>query len=49
MSRIIFSSFSLSLLLLSASGTIRAQAQDTFTQNRLPDLGMMTESHEGEK
>lgn len=44
-----FRSFSLSLLLLAASGTIRAQAQDPFTQNRLPDLGMMPESHEGEK
>lgn len=49
LSRIIFRSFSLSLLLLTASGTIRAQAQDPFTQNRLPDLGMMPESHEGEK
>ncbi|EBF3226508.1 inverse autotransporter invasin YchO, partial [Salmonella enterica subsp. enterica serovar Derby] len=49
LSRIVFRSFSLSLLLLAASGTIRAQAQDPFTQNRLPDLGMMPESHEGEK
>ncbi len=47
LSRIVFRSFSLSLLLLAASGTIRAQAQDPFTQNRLPDLGMMPESHEG--
>ncbi len=38
-----------SLPLLAASGTIHAQAQDPFTQNRLPDLGMMPESHEGEK
>ncbi|MBK0172690.1 inverse autotransporter invasin YchO, partial [Salmonella enterica subsp. enterica serovar Infantis] len=36
LSRIIFRSFSLSLLLLAASGTIRAQAQDPFTQHRLP-------------
>ncbi|EAQ8541811.1 YchO/YchP family invasin [Salmonella enterica] len=49
LSRIVFRSFSLSLLLLAASGTICAQAQDPFTQNRLPDLGMMPESHEGEK
>ncbi|MDI4729985.1 inverse autotransporter beta domain-containing protein, partial [Salmonella enterica subsp. enterica serovar Cerro] len=49
LSRIVFRSFSLSLLLLTASGTICAQAQDPFTQNRLPDLGMMPESHEGEK
>lgn len=49
LSRIVFRSFSLSLLLLAASGTIRAQAQDPFTQNRLPDLGMMPVSHEGEK
>ncbi|EAO1351858.1 inverse autotransporter invasin YchO, partial [Salmonella enterica] len=40
LSRIVFRSFSLSLLLLTASGTICAQAQDPFTQNRLPDLGM---------
>ncbi|MDI8745118.1 inverse autotransporter beta domain-containing protein, partial [Salmonella enterica subsp. enterica serovar Montevideo] len=49
LSRIVFRSFSLSLLLLTASGTICAQAQDPFDQNRLPDLGMMPESHEGEK
>ncbi|SUG29644.1 invasin [Salmonella enterica subsp. arizonae] len=49
MSRTVFLSFPLSLLLLIASGTICAQAQDPFDQNRLPDLGMTPESHEGEK
>ncbi len=48
LSRIVFRSFSLSLLLLAASGTIRAQGARPFTQNRLPDLGMMR-NHEGEK
>ncbi|WP_188294342.1 hypothetical protein, partial [Salmonella enterica] len=32
LSRIVYRSFSLSLLLLAASGKIRAQAQDPFTQ-----------------
>lgn len=55
MSRTVFRLFSLSLLLLIASGATRAQtvpapqAKDPFDQNRLPDLGVTPESHEEEK